>query len=104
MLGSNYSVACAGCCNQVRPSGRIIVTGRKPFGLGHVVLVGNLPVVEGPAFAHAVHGIDAPVNEDAKLGVFEPLHFGSSIFFNGNGPLLLAGGRNQTGGQNGRKY
>ena len=75
-------------------------------GEAHLVDVIDTVVFEDGRRAdiHSLRMAHAPVNEDAKLGVFEPLHFGSSIFFNGNGPLLLAGGRNQTGGQNGRKY
>jgi hypothetical protein len=42
--------------------------------LFHVVAVGNVTVVKGPGFIDPVHGIDAPVDEDAQPGVREPLH------------------------------
>ena len=54
--------------DEVRPIGRVVLRGCEPVLLGHVLLVGKVFVVKGPAFGHAVHGIDSPMDEDAQLG------------------------------------
>ena len=73
--------------DEVRPIGRVVLRGCEPVLLGHVLLVGKVFVVKGPAFGHAVHGIDSPMDEDAQLGAVEPGHPGGLLLRRFSGPL-----------------
>ncbi len=83
VLGGDHRVLRTASLDQVSPRRRIVLARREASELLHVIFMGHLLVVEGPAFVHPVHAVDAPVDEDAQLGVLEPLHFRPRRF----GPL-----------------
>lgn len=50
----------------------VVVRGREVLGLGHVLLVADLSVEEGPALGPISSGVDAPMDENAELCVEKP--------------------------------
>ncbi|MBB5815153.1 hypothetical protein HNR72_006181 [Streptomyces collinus] len=64
---------------EPRPVARVVAGGREPVELGHVPVVRDDVVVERPGLLDAVDGVDAPVHEDAELGVLEPRLHGHEV-------------------------
>ena len=74
VLGSKHGVARSALLDEVEPCLRVVVLGCEAVALSHVLLVGQILVVERPALRHTIHSIDAVMDENTQLGVVEPLH------------------------------
>ena len=74
VLGGEHGVACAALLDEVKPCLRVVVLGCEAVTLSHVLLVGQILVVERPTLRHTIHSIDAVMDENTQLSVVEPLH------------------------------
>jgi hypothetical protein len=79
VLGGEHSISGTAFIDQRGPSFRIIGLSMETSELVHVVFPGDFPVMEAPAFIDAFNGIDTPMDENAELGVCEPLHLGVQL-------------------------
>ncbi len=72
VLCGEHGVAGTSSLEEGCPRLWVVFGGGEAVALGHVVFMGNLPKEKGPRLACGLYGVNAPVNEDAKFGVFEP--------------------------------
>ena len=74
VFGGDDGILCAALLDECGPLLGVVGRGGESSALVHVVFVGDVVVIERPAFGDAIDGIDAPMNEYAEFGMVEPLH------------------------------
>ena len=74
VFGGNDRIPGAALLYKTGPICRIIICSSKSLTLLHVILDGNSPVVESPAFRSLSLGIDSPMDENPEFRPRKPFH------------------------------